>query len=86
MIVLIRPIAARYFERLNTADKNRIRAAFANLSKEPPEGDIKPLVGQSGYFRLRVGSFRALFRIEDDTIIVTNIDPRGQAYKSRRKK
>ena len=86
MRVLLRPIAARYFERLDVTDKNRFRAAFAELAKEPPEGDIRPLVGQPGYFRLRVGGYRALYRIEDNTIFVTNIDPRGQAYgkKSRR--
>jgi mRNA interferase RelE/StbE len=69
-------------------DKNRIKAALNALSKEPPEGDIKPLTGQAGYFRLRVGKYRALYRIEDDTIFVTNIDPRGQVYKkkNRRKK
>ena len=88
MQVLLRPIAARYMERLNTIDKGRIRYALGNLSKEPPDGDIEPLVGQSGYFRLRVGSYRILYRIENTTIFVTNIDPRGQAYKkkNRRKK
>ena len=88
MQVLLRPIAARYFERLNAADKNRFRVAFIDLSKEPPGGDIKPFSGQPGYFRLRVGNYRALYRIEDNTILVTNIDPRGQVYKkkNRRKK
>ena len=88
MQVLLRPIAARYLERLSVIDKSRIRIALNDLSREPPEGDIKPLVGQSGYFRLRVGKYRILYRIEDRTIFVTNIDPRGQAYKkkSRRKK
>jgi mRNA interferase RelE/StbE len=87
MTVLLRPIAARYFERLDTTDKDRFRAAFTGLAKEPPEGDIRSLVGQPGYFRLRVGAYRALYRIEDNTIFVTNIDPRGQAYgkRSRRK-
>ena len=87
MKVLLRPIAARYFGRLNTTDKDRLRAAFTGLAKEPPEGDIRPLAGQPGYFRLRVGGYRALYRIEDNIIFVTNIDPRGQAYgkRSRRK-
>ena len=87
MRVLLRPNAARYFKRLSTIDKDRFRAAFTDLVKEPPEGDIRPLAGQPGYFRLRLGSYRALYRIEDDTIFITNIDPRGQAYgkKNRRK-
>ena len=83
MKVLLRPVAARYFERLSATDKDRFRAAFNNLSKEPPKGDITALSGCPGYFRLRVGSYRALFRIEDNTIFVTNIDPRGQVYKKK---
>ena len=83
MLVLLRPVAAKYFERLNSVDKNRIRHALSNLSKEPPIGDIKPITGQHGDFRLRVGSYRILFRIENRIIFVTNIDPRGQAYKKK---
>jgi len=30
---------------------------------------------------LRVGDLRVLFSIEDDTIYIDNIIPRGQAYK-----
>jgi mRNA-degrading endonuclease RelE of RelBE toxin-antitoxin system len=88
MRVIVRPIAAKYFERLDANDKDRFRSAFTKLSKEPLEGDIIPMIGQSGYFRLRVGGYRALYYIENDTIFVTNIDPRGQVYKkkNRRKK
>jgi len=83
MRVLLRPVAARYFERLDTTNKDRFRVAFTSLAKDPPEGDIRPLAGQPGYFRLRVGGYRVLYRIEDNTIFVTNIDPRGQAYGKR---
>jgi mRNA interferase RelE/StbE len=85
MQVLLRPIVAKYLERLNEPDHSRIKAALADLSKEPPEGDIRPVVGRKGYFRLRVGGFRALYRIEDDVIFVTNLDPRGQVYKKKNK-
>jgi mRNA-degrading endonuclease RelE of RelBE toxin-antitoxin system len=84
MRVLLRPIARKYLERLNEPIKGRmIAAAFHDLSKEPPEGDITPMIGQPGYFRLRVGTYRALFRYEDDIIFVTNIDLRGQVYKKK---
>jgi mRNA interferase RelE/StbE len=83
MTILLRPIAAKYLERLGEPNKGRIKAAFEALAKEPPEGDIRPVVGKQGYFRLRVGDFRALYRIENNTIFVTNIDPRGQVYKKK---
>jgi len=88
MKVILRPIAARYLNRMSATDKERFKAALKKLSKEPPEGDITNLSGQPGYFRLRVGGYRALFRIEGGDVFVTNIDPRGQVYnkKNRGKK
>jgi mRNA interferase RelE/StbE len=86
MQVLLRPIANKYLNRLNEPDSGCIKTALRNLAKEPPEGDIKPLSGQAGYFRLRVGKYRVLFRHEDNIIFVTNIDPRGQAYKKKNRR
>jgi mRNA interferase RelE/StbE len=83
MQVLLRPAAAKYLDRLGEPNRSRIKAAFEDLSKEPPKGDIESFVGRKGYFRLRVGGFRALYRIEANVIIVTNIDPRGQVYKKK---
>ncbi|GHT81500.1 plasmid stabilization system protein [Spirochaetia bacterium] len=86
MKVVVRPLAAKYVSRLNAADRERIKSALANLEKEPPEGDIFPISGQKRTFRLRVGSFRAIFRFEDNMILVTHIESRGQVYKKKNKK
>jgi mRNA interferase RelE/StbE len=88
MIVLLYKAASKYLERLGEPMKGRFTTALKDLAKNPPAGDIRPVVGQAGYFRLKVGDFRALYRIENDTIFVTHIDLRGQAYKkkNRRKK
>jgi mRNA interferase RelE/StbE len=83
MQVLLRPVARKYLERLNEPDKGYIKAALNGLIKEPPSGDIRPMTGQEGFFRLRVGKYRVLFCIENNTILVMAIDPRGQAYKSK---
>jgi mRNA interferase RelE/StbE len=83
MTVLVEKEASKYLERLNEPNKGRIKTALEDLSKDPPEGDIRPITGRSGSFRLRIGGFRALYRIENNTIFVTNIDPRGQAYKKK---
>ena len=80
MQVLLHPSAGKYLEHLNEPMKGRIKAALKNLEKEPLEGDIKPLAGQPGYFRLRVGSYRVLFRVAEN-IRVHKIATRGQAYK-----
>ena len=88
MIVYLRKTATKYLNSLNLADRDRINAALANLEKEPPQGDIEPMASLPGRFRLRVGSYRALFHIENDNIVISHIEPRGQAYKkkNRRKK
>jgi len=72
--------ALKQYERLNEPMLSRITDAIDGLEKEPPEGDIIPLTGKSGNFRLTVGGFRVLYRIENDTILVTNIVSREQAY------
>jgi mRNA-degrading endonuclease RelE of RelBE toxin-antitoxin system len=83
MIVLLHHTADKYLDRLNASDRERIEAALANLEKKPPEGDITPMSGEPGRFRARVGSYRFLYRIKDNTVLVTHIDPRGQVYKKK---
>ncbi|MCL2293247.1 MAG: type II toxin-antitoxin system RelE/ParE family toxin [Spirochaetes bacterium] len=80
MKVVLEKKAIKYFERLSKSTRIRINEALRGLSCEPPQGDIKKLQGRSNY-RLRVGNLRVLYRIEPDVIIITNIAPRGQAYK-----
>jgi mRNA interferase RelE/StbE len=60
--------------------KSRIAQALRKLEKAPPEGDIKKLEGRDGY-RVRIGDYRILFDIENDTVSIYKIAPRGQAYK-----
>ncbi|GBR77176.1 addiction module toxin RelE [Candidatus Termititenax persephonae] len=79
MIVVLEKHAAKYLERLNEPIKGRIIHSLQSLAKNQ-KGDVKALSGQAGY-RLRVGGYRILFGIKNDTIVVTNIAPRGQAYK-----
>jgi mRNA-degrading endonuclease RelE of RelBE toxin-antitoxin system len=83
MTVRLHPIPGKYLERLSEPHKGKIKEALKGLEKEPPEGDIRPLSGQSGHWRLKVDGYRALYRVENNTIFVTHIDPRGQAYKKK---
>jgi len=85
MKVSLHPIAEKYLNRLNTNDRDRIDDAIEGLEKEPPEGDIRPVKGSPGFFRLRVGGYRLLFRINEKGILITHIDPRGQVYNKKNK-
>ena len=75
--------AVKQYERLNEPTLSRVTDAIDGLEKEPPEGDIIPLTDQPGNFRLTVGGIRVLYRIENNTILITNIVPRGQAYSKK---
>jgi mRNA interferase RelE/StbE len=46
-----------------------------------PKGDIKPLAGRKGEYRLRVGKYRIIFFIEEENIYVVKLDTRGDIYK-----
>ena len=88
MTVYLRKAVTKYLDRLNEPYKSQITDALVNLENDPPEGDIRPVVGQPGRFRLKIGNYRALFHIENNYIVISHIDPRGQVYKkkNRRKK
>jgi len=85
MEALLHRAVSKYLNRLNANDRDRINAAIDDLEKDPPEGDIEPITGQSGRFRTRVGGYRILWRITDTNIFITHIDPRGQIYKKKNK-
>ncbi len=66
---------------MDKADAARIiRAleAFADFGR----GHVKALKGgMKGQYRLRVGKLRAFFRLEEQNgIVITHVDNRGQAY------
>lgn len=67
----------KYIGSVDQPTKKRLREAIEKI----PLGDIKKLQGIENGYRLRVGDLRVLFSIEDDTIYIDNIIPRGQAYK-----
>jgi len=78
MQIVLSPRAAKQLNRMNEPLKGRIKSAISML----PQGDIVKLEARQG-FRLRVGGFRVLFGVHDNTIVITDILPRGQAYKGR---
>ena len=44
--------------------------------------DIKRLQTEKGvFFRLRIGSYRSIFRISKQTLTIEDIDVRGEVYK-----
>ena len=69
--------AVKYINSADKPTKRRLKEAIEKI----PSGDIKRLKGIEEAYRLRVGDLRVLFTLENDTIYIYNIIPRGQAYK-----
>lgn len=70
--------AAKTIAALDSKTKQRIKNAIEAI----PAGDIKPLNGKSGLYRLRVGGRRIVFSCPSDkTITIERIGNRGDVYK-----
>ncbi len=79
--VFLLPSAERDLDRLEDEVYKRVLGKIKGLGREPrPPGSIK-LTAEEGY-RLRVGDFRILYRIDDGTkrIYVYRIKHRREVY------
>ena len=80
-LLLYKPAAQRELDHMERTEAERIMRvleAFAATGR----GDVKALKGAlKGRYRLRVGKWRAFFSLDPpDTIVVSDVDNRGQAY------
>ncbi len=78
--------AIKFLSKLDKKSVMRIKNAVSGLACVPPVGDIKIMQGYSdGRKRLRVGSWRVIYRNESDgtveIILVIDIGNRGDIYK-----
>lgn len=81
--VIIHRKAEKILKRLDGDILKRMRAAIRELSSEPRPTGVKKLAGYENLFRIRVGDWRIIYAIEDDTLIVLilEISTRGGAYR-----
>ncbi len=43
--------------------------------------DVVPMIGMRDIFRLRVGDWRVIFRVEGETMMVTRVAHRREVYR-----
>jgi len=69
-------------ERLDRRARERIIASLERLA-ETGYGDVVPLRGREGEWRLRVGQWRVVFTFDEvnERIVVLRVLPRGGAYR-----
>ena len=80
-LLLYKPAAQRELAHMDRSDAGRIVRALETFAASGL-GDVKALKGAlKGRFRLRIGKCRVFFTFDQpDSITVTDVDNRGQAY------
>jgi mRNA interferase RelE/StbE len=82
--VILHNSANKKIKSLPKLERQRIRAIINRLAEGPhPQGlDVRSLKNRPEW-RLRVGSWRILFLVNDREIVinVVNVGPRGDVYK-----
>ena len=78
----------RFFKklRLNKDITKRILDKLEETLKgNPVPHDAKAIVGKHGVFRIRIGDYRALYRInyEENKIIIVEADKRSKVYQKQ---
>lgn len=86
MIIAYSKSSLKFLGKLDKKSVQRIREAVEGLTHTPPEGDIKTMQGYTdGRKRLRVGSWRVIYRIDAEeqitVLFVIDIGNRGDIYK-----
>jgi mRNA interferase RelE/StbE len=69
--VRIAPTAQRQYRKLPAEVRQRVAKALAALSEEPRPSGVVKLRGSSNRWRIRIGDYRIIYRIEDEIVLVT---------------
>ena len=82
--IRIKPSAVREIRRLPKAERARLKDAIYALADNPIPQNSKALKGRfSGYRRIRVGNYRAIYRIEANVLLllVLRVRHRRDVYR-----
>lgn len=81
--VVIETSAAKQIARLARHDQSRLRVAIDGLATEPRPHNAIKMGGMTDTYRMRVGSMRVIYVIDDGLHIVsvTKAGHRGDVYK-----
>ncbi len=79
-------IPQRVFKQLAAMPKADARRLLDRLGKiadapDKPHPNVVPLVGEPRVFRVRQGSWRAVFSIEEGDVIVERVAHRREVYR-----
>jgi mRNA interferase RelE/StbE len=81
--IRIKRTAQKDLANLHSGLKLAVKAAIDNLAADPRPHGSRPLYGRlKGLWRIRVGDYRVVYRIDDPahTVTIAAIGPRGGVY------
>ena len=78
--LVFKPRAVRDLRDIRSSDRARLLSHIEKLSDDL-RGDVKRLTNFTPEFRLRVGSYRVLFEIDRDRVIIYRVVHRKDAYR-----
>ncbi len=61
--------AQKELKKLDSKEQVRLLKSIQKLSLHPKKGDVRPMVGSTAW-RLRVGSYRVIYDINDQVLLV----------------
>jgi mRNA interferase RelE/StbE len=76
------PSAAKALRKMDPTVRRRILHRLEALGAEPRPADVKRLQGPNDQWRIRVGDWRIIYRIEDERllVLVVRIGHRSSVY------
>lgn len=81
--ILFSKKALDFVETLQESYKEKIRDALTDFKENPFSHPYRKIRGKNNVYRIRVGKYRILYRIDEDRKIITvlKIDKRSRIYK-----
>lgn len=81
--IIIDRQALKYLSKLSAKLKSQIKSKIDGLAENPRPHGYKELKGGKGYFRIRSGDYRIIYKISDEILIVTvlEIGDRREIYR-----
>ncbi len=81
--VELAPAAKRQIRKLDTTNRKRILDALEKLSADPRPSGVVKLTGEEDLYRIRVGTYRVIYDIQDPalTVLLVKVAPRRDVYR-----
>ena len=81
--ILLAPPAERQIKALAESTQKRIVKRLKSLQHNPRLQGVKKLAGEDGLYRIREGSYRIIYKVQDKELIVlvVKIGDRKEVYR-----